>query len=201
MKNLGIANPFAQAYFSVFCKNLKEMKNLAVFCGSKDGLDPQFLQEATTFGNLLGAAGMSLVYGGGNKGLMGAVASGAMAAGVKVIGVIPELLIAWEHQHEGISELHVVSDMHVRKKMMYELCDAALILPGGNGTLDELFEMLTWNNLKIHNKKVFILNIDGYYDALIQLLENMDTNGFMYDNWKDRIIVCHSVEALKPLLS
>ncbi|MEN9976099.1 MAG: hypothetical protein RIR36_259, partial [Bacteroidota bacterium] len=110
------------------------IQTVAVFCGSKDGLDPAFLQEASAFGNLLGTAGISLVYGGGNKGLMGAVANGAMDAGVKVIGVIPEVLTTWEHQHEGITELHVVSDMHVRKKMMYELCDAALIMPGGNGT-------------------------------------------------------------------
>jgi uncharacterized protein (TIGR00730 family) len=91
--------------------------------------------------------------------------------------------------------------MHERKKILYEKGEAGLVLPGGMGTLDELFEMLTWNNLKIHNKKIFILNIDGYYDALIHLLDKMDTNGFMYDNWKDRIIVCPSVEALKPLLS
>jgi uncharacterized protein (TIGR00730 family) len=92
------------------------IQTVAVFCGSKDGLDPQFLVEAAAFGKLLGSAGMNLVYGGGNKGLMGAVANGAMDVGVKVIGVIPEILIAWEHQHEGITELHVVADMHVRKR-------------------------------------------------------------------------------------
>jgi uncharacterized protein (TIGR00730 family) len=154
------------------------IQTVAVFCGSKDGLDPQFLQEASAFGNLLGAAGMNLVYGGGNKGLMGAVANGAMAAGVKVIGVIPELLLAWEHQHEGITELHVVADMHVRKKMMYELCDAALIMPGGNGTLDELFEMLTWNTLKIHDKKIILLNCNGFYDNLMAHMRTMQAQGF-----------------------
>ena len=87
--------------------------------------------------------------------------------------------------------------MYERKKILYEKGDAALVLPGGMGTLDELFEMLTWNNLKIHSMKVFILNIDGYYDALIYLLDKMDTEGFMYDNWKERIIVCTAVEALK----
>lgn len=176
------------------------IQTVAVFCGSKDGLDPQFLQEATTFGNLLGAAGMSLVYGGGNKGLMGAVASGAMAAGVKVIGVIPELLIAWEHQHEGITELHVVSDMHVRKKMMYELCDAALIMPGGNGTLDELFEMLTWNTLKIHDKKIVLLNCNGFYDNLVAHMRTMQAQGFLYENVEHRLMVAGTAEEAMQLL-
>lgn len=176
------------------------IQTVAVFCGSKDGLDPQFLQEATSFGNLLGEAGMSLVYGGGNKGLMGAVASGAMAAGVKVIGVIPEILIAWEHQHEGITELHVVSDMHVRKKMMYELCDAALILPGGNGTLDELFEMLTWNTLKIHDKKIILLNCNGFYDHLIAHMRTMQAQGFLYENIEHRLMVAGTAEEAMQLI-
>ncbi len=176
------------------------IQTVAVFCGSKDGLDPQFLKEATVFGNLLGAAGMSLVYGAGNKGLMGAVANGAMAAGVKVIGVIPELLIAWEHQHEGITELHVVSDMHVRKKMMYELCDAALILPGGNGTLDELFEMLTWNTLKIHDKKIILLNCNGFYDNLMAHMRTMQTQGFLYENIEHRLMVAGTAEEAMQLL-
>lgn len=176
------------------------IQTVAVFCGSKDGLDPQFLQEATSFGNLLGEAGMSLVYGGGNKGLMGAVANGAMAAGVKVIGVIPEILIAWEHQHEGITELHVVSDMHVRKKMMYELCDAALILPGGNGTLDELFEMLTWNTLKIHDKKIILLNCNGFYDHLIAHMRTMQAQGFLYENIEHRLMVAGTAEEAMQLI-
>ena len=178
------------------------IQTVAVFCGSKDGLDPQFLQEASAFGNLLGAAGMNLVYGGGNKGLMGAVANGAMAAGVKVIGVIPELLLAWEHQHEGITELHVVADMHVRKKMMYELCDAALIMPGGNGTLDELFEMLTWNTLKIHDKKIILLNCNGFYDNLMAHMRMMQAQGFLYENIEHRLMVASTAaEALQLLQS
>lgn len=176
------------------------IQTVAVFCGSKDGLDPQFLQEASAFGNLLGAAGMNLVYGGGNKGLMGAVASGAMAAGVKVIGVIPELLLAWEHQHEGITELHVVADMHVRKKMMYELCDAALIMPGGNGTLDELFEMLTWNTLKIHDKKIILLNCNGFYDNLMAHMRKMQAQGFLYENIEHRLMVASTAKEAMQLL-
>jgi uncharacterized protein (TIGR00730 family) len=176
------------------------IQTVAVFCGSKDGLDPAFLEEATAFGNLLGEIGMGLVYGGGNKGLMGAVANGAMAAGVKVIGVIPEVLTSWEHQHEGISELHVVPDMHVRKKMMYELCDAAVILPGGNGTLDELFEMLTWNTLKIHDKKIILLNCNGFYDHLIAHMRVMQAQGFLYENFEDRLMVAATAKEAAALL-
>ena len=176
------------------------IQTVAVFCGSKDGLDPRFLEEATAFGNLLGTAGMHLVYGGGNKGLMGAVANGAMAAGVKVIGVIPEILIAWEHQHEGITELHVVADMHVRKKMIYDLCDAALIMPGGNGTLDELFEMLTWNTLKIHDKKIILLNCNGFYDHLMAHMRMMQAQGFLYENIEHRLMVASTAEEAVQLL-
>ena len=176
------------------------IQTVAVFCGSKDGLEPQFLKEATAFGYLLGTAGMNLVYGGGNKGLMGALANGAMAAGVKVIGVIPELLIAWEHQHEGITELHIVSDMHVRKKMMYDICDAALILPGGNGTLDELFEMLTWNTLKIHDKKIILLNCNGFYDHLLAHMRVMQVQGFLYENFEDRLMVASTAKEAMDLL-
>ncbi len=178
-----------------------KIKALTVFCGSKSGANLSFLKEATSLGNLLAQKNIDLVYGGGNKGLMGAVANGCLAQGGKVIGIMPKLLLEWEAQHTGLTELIITQTMHDRKKILYEKGDAALVLPGGMGTLDELFEMLTWNNLKIHNMKVFLLNIDGYYDALIHLLDKMDTNGFMYDNWKDRIIVCTSVEALKPLLS
>jgi uncharacterized protein (TIGR00730 family) len=178
-----------------------KIKALTVFCGSKSGNNPSFLTAAAALGNLLAQENIELVYGGGNKGLMGAVANGCLDQGGKVIGIMPKLLLEWEAQHTGLTELIITENMHDRKKILYEKGDAGLVLPGGMGTLDELFEMLTWNNLKIHNKKVFILNIEGYYDALIQLLENMDTNGFMYDNWKDRIIVCSSIEALKPLLS
>jgi uncharacterized protein (TIGR00730 family) len=178
------------------------IQSVAVFCGSKDGNDPQFLIEATAFGKLLGTAGMNLVYGGGNKGLMGAVANGAMAAGVKVIGVIPELLIAWEHQHEGITQLHVVADMHVRKKMMYEICDAAIILPGGNGTLDELFEMLTWNTLKIHDKKIILLNCNGFYNHLVAHMQMMQAQGFLYESVEHRLkVVSTAQEAMKLLQS
>jgi uncharacterized protein (TIGR00730 family) len=128
--------------------------SIAVFCGSQMGSNPVFEQHAKELGEYLGKRNITLIYGGGRKGLMGAVADAVMKNGGSVTGIIPEVLIGWEHQHTGISDLQIVADMHQRKKIMYDLCDAAIILPGGNGTLDEMFEMLTWNTLKIHSKKL-----------------------------------------------
>lgn len=177
------------------------VKSIAVFCGSKSGKESQYGADAALLGKLLAAKALSLVYGGGGKGLMGTVANAVMENGGTVIGVIPKVLLEWEAQHQGISELHVVDDMHVRKKMMYELCDAAIILPGGNGTLDELFEMLTWNTLNIHDKKIVLLNSGGFYTHLIAHVKTMSDQGFLYENWQDRLIVCNTPEeALSALL-
>ncbi|MEO7766887.1 MAG: TIGR00730 family Rossman fold protein, partial [Ferruginibacter sp.] len=120
-----------------------EFKSIAVFCGSKTGNNQLYTQHATTLGHLLAEKNILLIYGGGNMGIMGAVANAVMEKKGQVIGIIPEVILGWEQQHEGISELIVVENMHTRKRMMYEKCDAAIILPGGFGTLDELFEMLT----------------------------------------------------------
>src|SRR5689334_21081221 len=143
------------------------IRSLAIFCGSKMGKNPLYQQHAEALGKLLADAGVELIFGGGKNGLMGASADSAMAAGGTVRGVIPEVLRAWEHQHTGISELLVVEDMHVRKRKLYDLSDGAIILPGGFGTLDELFEMLTWNQLSIHDKKIFLSNTAGFYDHLV----------------------------------
>jgi uncharacterized protein (TIGR00730 family) len=132
---------------------------------------------------------------------MGVLANACLENGGKVLGIIPKLLLEWEAQHDGLTELIITEDMHDRKKLLYEKGDAAMVLPGGIGTLDELFEMLTWNNLKIHNKKVFILNVDGFYNALIQLLDSMDKEGFLYDGWRERFIICHSVAEFATLFS
>lgn len=166
-----------------------DYKSLAVFCGSQPGSDPLFMQHAHELGELMGRKQITLIYGGGRKGLMGGVADAVMANGGKVIGVIPELLIGWEHQHTGITDLQVVQDMHSRKKMMYDLCDSAVILPGGYGTLDEMFEMLTWNTLNIHNKKIILLNTAGFYDHLIAHIKQMQQTKFLYEDWIDRIAV------------
>lgn len=173
---------------------------IAVFCGSKNGLDPIYSEHAELLGAALADAGFSIIYGGGNKGLMGALAEGMLARGGKITGVIPKLLIEWEHQHEGLTELIVTEGMHERKKIMYERCEAAVILPGGFGTLDELFEMLTWNQLNIHNKRIYILNSAGFYDHLILHMKQLQDNGFLYGDLSSRITFFNSpkeiIEAL-----
>lgn len=169
-----------------------DIKAVTVFCGSRTGLSPLYEQHAKELGTLLGQRKITLVYGGGNKGLMRAVANAAMHAGGKVVGIIPEVLVEWENQHDGISELHVVKDMHVRKKMMYDMCDAAIVLPGGYGTMDEMFEMLTWNNLAIHNKKIILLNTAGYYNHIIGHINHMQLQGFLYEDWRERLKVCNT---------
>src|SRR6266446_4795997 len=163
--------------------------SLAVFCGSKTGVNPLYAQHASELGALLAEKNITLVYGGSTKGIMGAVANAALKKNGKVIGVIPKVLVEWEHQHLGLTELHEVADMHVRKALLYEKCDAALILPGGYGTLDEFFEMLTLNQLSIHDKKIFVLNSDGFYDHLLAHIEQLEKQGFLYETPKERITV------------
>jgi uncharacterized protein (TIGR00730 family) len=173
-----------------------DYKSIAVFCGSKSGENPLFEQHASELGEFLGSNNITLIYGGGRKGLMGAVADAAMLKGGKVMGVIPELLIGWEQQHLGITNLQIVADMHSRKKIIYDMCDAAIILPGGFGTLDELFEILTWNTLKIHNKKIILLNTAGFYDHMIAHINQMEQSGFLYEKWTSRIEVHDSPQSI-----
>ena len=155
--------------------------SLAVFCGSKSGNDPIYLQHAGQLGKILAEKKITMIYGGGGKGIMGFIADTVMKHSGKVVGIIPQGLVDKEHQHKNITELTVVDDMHNRKKKLYELCDAAMILPGGFGTLDELFEILTWNQLSIHDKTIFILNSGGFYDHLLQHIFQLERNGFLYD--------------------
>ncbi len=159
-----------------------KIKAIAVFCGSKTGNNLLFEEHTRALGTLLAKNNVGIVYGGGNKGLMAAVANAALDNGGHVTGIIPELLKATEHMHEGLTETHVVQTMHLRKQMLYEKCDAAIILPGGYGTLDEVFEMLTWNQLNIHSKKIFFLNSGGFYDHLIAHVNKMHEEGFLYNN-------------------
>ncbi len=163
--------------------------SLAVFCGSKNGNNPIFIDHAVELGELMANNNIRLVYGGGNVGIMGAIANAVMGAGGKVTGVIPEVLVAWERQHTAITELVVVDNMHTRKKKMYDLCDAAIILPGGFGTLDELFEMVTWNQLSIHDKHIFILNSGGFYNHLISHIKQMQEESFLYEAAQQRLTV------------
>ena len=166
-----------------------KINRLAIFCGSKTGRNDLYAKHAEELGKLLAEKKIEIIYGGGKKGLMGIVADTVMLGGGIVRGVIPRVLVDWEHQHDNISELFVVDDMHVRKRKMYELCDAAIILPGGFGTLDELFEILTWNTLSIHDKKVFILNSGNFYDHLLQHMKFIAAEGFLWEQLESQMSI------------
>jgi uncharacterized protein (TIGR00730 family) len=170
--------------------------SLAVFCGSKEGRNPVYCEHARQLGCLLAQKNITLIYGGGNKGIMGAVANAVLEKKGKVIGVMPKLLSGIEHSHTGISEMFETEDMHSRKKMIYEKADAALILPGGYGTMDEMFEIITWNQLKIHQKKIYILNSAGFYNHLIAHLKMMEDEDFLYKEIGSLIEIISTPEEL-----
>jgi len=174
--------------------------SIAVFCASKYGKNPIYKQHAIEIGRGLAKKGTGLVYGGGSVGLMGAVADASLETGGNVIGVIPEVLLKWEQYHKGLSKLIVVPDMHTRKKTLYELCTAALILPGGFGTMDELFEMLTWNQLKIHEKKIHLLNSGGFYDFLIQHMRRLQEEELLYDKLEERVVIHDNPERFLSMI-
>ena len=174
--------------------------SLAVFCGSKSGNNIMFEAEAKQLGYLLAKKNITLIYGGGNKGIMGAVANAVLERKGKVTGIIPQILTEWESHHKGITQLIIVEDMHTRKRMLYEKCDAAIILPGGFGTLDELFEMLTWNQLNIHNKKIFILNTAGFYDHLIAHIQQIQKENFLYEGIVERMTIIPTVAIFEKSL-
>jgi uncharacterized protein (TIGR00730 family) len=165
------------------------IRSLAVFCGSKNGKTPLYIEHAIELGKILVKHDITLIYGGGNVGIMGIIADSVMNDGGKAIGVIPQVLVGWERQHNALTQLLIVDDMHSRKKKMYELCDAAIILPGGFGTLDEMFEMITWNQLSIHDKRIFILNSGGFYNHLLAHIRQMQKENFLYETAQKRIIV------------
>jgi uncharacterized protein (TIGR00730 family) len=174
----------------------KHIHSLAVFCGSKHGVNPLFKEHAVELGKLLVKNNITLVYGGGSVGIMGTIADTVMDHGGKAIGVIPQVLVDWERQHNNLSELIIADDMHTRKKKMYELCDAAMILPGGFGTLDEFFEMVTWNQLSIHDKQIFILNSGGFYNHLIAHIRQMADEAFLYEEARKRLTVIDEPSAV-----
>ncbi len=173
-----------------------EAKSVVVFCGSKSGNNPLYEVHAKELGNLLAENNIRLIYGGGNRGMMGSVANGVLEKGGTVTGIIPEILNQWEHQHDAITELIVVENMHIRKRLLYEKADAAIILPGGFGTLDELFEIVTWNQLSIHDKPIFILNSAGFYNGLLQHIHHMMNEGFLYTSVENAVTVVASPREL-----
>jgi uncharacterized protein (TIGR00730 family) len=176
------------------------IKSIAVFCGSKHGNNKVFTEDAVKLGKILAANQVKLVYGGGSAGLMGTIADNVMQNGGNVVGIIPKLLLEWEVEHRGITELIVCDDMHQRKQKIYSLSDAAIVLPGGFGTLDELFEIVTWNQLTIHDKEIYILNSGGFYEHLIKHIEVMKQENFLYEDAIKRITILNSPEELEAFL-
>ncbi len=159
-----------------------QLQSLCVYCGASLGCDPQYAQLAQQFGQLLASKNITLVYGGGRLGLMGVLADAVLAAGGRVIGIIPAALRERELEHQGLTELHIVADMHERKALMAAKADAFVALPGGLGTLEELFEMLTWLQLGLHQKAVGILNMQQFYDGMLAFLAHSSQQGFIRAN-------------------
>ena len=168
-------------------KAVKAAFSVCVYCGSRPGHAPEFAMMARQVGTWIGAHGGQLVFGGGHNGLMGIMADAALAAGARVVGVIPKALVEKEWAHNGCTELHIVENMHERKRIMAEHADAFLALPGGIGTLEEFFEVWTWRQLGYHDKPVGLLNLYGYYDGLLAFLASTVDQGFMSD-WQMGLI-------------
>lgn len=177
------------------------MKRITVFCGSSFGTDSIYQEQAMALGNALAKRNIELVYGGANVGLMGAVADGVLNEGGKVIGILPHFLKSKEIAHAGLTELILVETMHERKTKMNELCDGVIALPGGFGTMEEFFEMLTWAQLGLHKKPIAILNIDGFYDSLKVLIQVMVDKGFLKPVNQEMLLVSDTVEELLTKMS
>jgi len=173
--------------------NSPNRKSVAVYCASAEGARPEYRRAAEELGRALGERGLGLIYGGGRTGLMGAVADAALAAGGHVVGVIPHVLVDKEVAHHGVTELHVTSTMHTRKALMAERADAFVILPGGYGTFEEMFEVLAWQTLKIHSKPVVLLNVAGFYDKLLEFLDICDREGVLRGN-RGILLVAQTVD-------
>ncbi|REG91133.1 LOG family protein [Flavobacterium aquicola] len=172
------------------------MKRITVFCGSSSGTEEIYTSQAVLLGQTLAKRNIELVYGGANVGLMGAVADGVLNAGGKAIGILPSFLRSKEIAHKQLTELILVETMHERKTKMNDLCDGVIALPGGFGTLDELFEMLTWGQLGLHQKPIAILNVDGYYDALITFLQTMTDKGLLKESNQQMLLVSGTIDDL-----
>ncbi len=172
------------------------MPRVCVFCGSKVGNNPLYAEAARHFGSLLVARGLGVVFGGGHIGLMGVVADTVLQAGGEVVGVIPRALVDRELAHGGVSLMHVVGSMHERKALMADLSDAFVALPGGYGTADELFEILTWAQLGIHAKPIGLLNVAGYFDPLLAWVDRTVSEGFMKESHRRLLRVAQTAEEM-----
>lgn len=172
------------------------MKSICIYCGSRKGNDTSLMPMAYKVGELIAERGHAVVYGGANVGLMGQVADGALSRGGRVVGVIPKLIFDFEVAHENISELHQVENMHQRKLKMMELSDAFIALPGGFGTMDELNEIITWRQIKLHDKPIAIFNHNGFYDHYLEFLKGCVKSGLVSQEHLDMLIVSDSIETI-----
>lgn len=170
------------------------IKTVCVYCGSSNKVDDVYKKTAHALGMALAKNDIGLVYGGGHVGLMGIIADSVISAGGKVTGIIPKFLDDREEKHEGLTELHIVDDMHTRKHMMAERADAFIMMPGGFGTLDETFEVLTWKQLGLHTKPIVIYNVNQFWDPAVKLIENVITAGFALESNRDLFHVAQNLE-------
>ena len=177
------------------------IQNIAVFCASANGNNPIYREAAERLGRTLAEKSIGLIYGGATVGLMSAVAESCLAAGGRVVGVIPEVLVDLEVAHQGITELHITDTMHTRKALMGEKSDAFIILPGGFGTFEEMFEVLAWQTLKLHQKPILLLNINGFYNPLLAFLDHCVSEGMLKQKSREILLVADTVEDALTRLS
>ncbi len=177
-----------------------KLKNVCVYCGSGSGKDPDYLETAKALGEALASEGLGLVYGGGNVGLMGAVARSVLEHGGHVTGIIPDFLLSKERILEDVQDTVIVPDMHTRKRLMFERADAFVALPGGIGTLEELVEQLTWAQLGRHRKPVLMLSVNGFWRPLLSLIAHMRAEGFIRQGLELNYLVAERVEEVTPML-
>ena len=169
------------------------VKRVCVFCGSNPGVRPEYVAAAQSLGQEFANHGIETVYGGGRRGLMGAVADGALQSGGRVLGIMPQALVDMEIAHQGLTKMHIVGSMHERKALMNSLSDAFVILPGGWGTMDELCEALTWSQLQIHHKPIVVWNVAGYYDSFLAFANHTMQEGLLKPKDRDRLLVAKSL--------
>ncbi|OLP47848.1 LOG family protein [Allorhizobium taibaishanense] len=184
-------------------ENQSTIRSICVYCGSRPGRDPEYMAAGRALGRSIAAHGLRLVYGGGTKGIMGAVASGVLSAGGQVTGIIPEFLVDMEatrHSLGQLNELIITEDMHQRKHKMFERADAFVTLPGGIGTLEEIVEIMTWGQLGQHEKPMVFANVNGFWAPMLELLNHMRQEGFVHTGHKVQPLVIDDVEAIVPTI-
>ena len=179
---------------------MTEIRSVCVFCGSREGNDPAYRAAAVRFGTLLGERGVRLIYGGGSIGLMGVLAEAALAAGGEVVGVIPDFLMKYEISHSRLTDLVITGSMHDRKRRMFEMADGFVVLPGGLGTLDETFEIVTWKQLRLHDAPIVVLDVGGFWAPLRALIDAIVAGGFAHEAVAELFTVVASVDDVFPAL-